>query len=180
MHTNWIIYIDGGGLFFNLFPSKVKNLVLPVLPNIYLIRRIVSVLGVCSSPWPWAAVAHGEGQTTSEAESEALPTGHETGQSPKGVIYRFQLLLSASPIRSRHSGFSISMCSYLLHATLSLQPLPCPLSPHPYTSCQAFPVSSFLATPSSESFSQYTHHLSSVHVHTTSVSPLGFSLQPVL
>ena len=43
----------------------------------------------------------------------------------------------------------------------------------------AFPVSSSLATPSSSSFSQYTHHLSSVHVHTTSVSPLVFSLQTV-
>ena len=34
----------------------------------------------------------------------------------------------------------------------------------------AFPVSPFLATPYSASFSQYTHHLSSVHVHTTYIS----------
>ena len=46
------------------------------------------------------------------------------------------------------------------------------------TSFLAFPVSSFLATPSSASFSQYTHHLSSVHVHTTSVSPLVFLSKP--
>ena len=36
-----------------------------------------------------------------------------------------------------------------------------------------------LATPSSASISQDTHHLSSIHVHTTSVSPLVFSLQTV-
>ena len=34
----------------------------------------------------------------------------------------------------------------------------------------AFPVSPFLATPYSASFSQYTHHLSSVYVHTTYIS----------
>ena len=34
------------------------------------------------------------------------------------------------------------------------------------------PLSSFLATPSSASFSQNTHHLSLIHVHTTSVLPL--------
>ena len=47
----------------------------------------------------------------------------------------------------------------------------------------AFPVSSFLATTYSASFSQYTHHLSPVDVHTTSILPLVFSLQtfpPVL
>ena len=43
------------------------------------------------------------------------------------------LLLSASLIRVRHIRFSISSCSYLLHPP-SLQPLPCLLSPHPYTS----------------------------------------------
>ena len=60
----------------------------------------------------------------------------------------------------RHSGFSISSCSYLLH-------------PPSTTAMSSFttsinvlllrPVSSFLATPSSASFSQYTNHLSSVH-----------------
>ena len=41
----------------------------------------------------------------------------------------------------------------------------------------AFPVFYFLATPSSASVSQYTHHLSSVDVHITPVLPLGFSPQ---
>ena len=40
----------------------------------------------------------------------------------------------------------------------------------------AFHVSSFLATPS---FSQYTHHVSSVRVYTNSVLPLVFSPQTV-
>ena len=91
--------------------------------------------------------------------------------------YRLLLLLrSAFPIRPRW--ISISGCYYLLYPPSSLQPQPRPLSPHPYTSFLAFSVSSFMATPSSASFSQYTHHISSVHVHTTSVSPLVFSLQP--
>ena len=59
------------------------------------------------------------------------------------------LLLSAFPIRGRHSRFSISNCSNLLYSPPSLQPQPCPLSPHSSTSFLAFPVSSFLATPSS-------------------------------
>ena len=41
-----------------------------------------------------------------------------------------------------------------------------------------FVVSSFLATPSSASFSQYTHHPSSVGVHTISVLPLVFLSKP--
>ena len=45
----------------------------------------------------------------------------------------------------------------------------------------AFPGSTFLATPFSASFSQYrpTHHLSSVHVHTTSVLPLVSAFQTI-
>ena len=42
-----------------------------------------------------------------------------------------------------------------------------------------FHVSSFLAVPPSASLSQYTYHISSVHVQTTSVLPLVFSLQTV-
>ena len=38
------------------------------------------------------------------------------------------LLLLASPVRSRYSGFSISIYFYLLHPPPSLQPLPCPLT----------------------------------------------------
>ena len=41
------------------------------------------------------------------------------------------LLLSAFPIRGRHSGFSFSSFSYQLYPPPSLQPQPCPLSPHP-------------------------------------------------
>ena len=41
------------------------------------------------------------------------------------------LLLSAFPIRGRHSGFSFSSCFYQLYLPPSLQPQPCPLSPHP-------------------------------------------------
>ena len=41
------------------------------------------------------------------------------------------LLLLAFPIRGRSSGFSYSSCSYLLYPPPSLQPQPCPLSPHP-------------------------------------------------
>ena len=98
-----------------------------------------------------------------------------------------QVFLSDFPIRGRHSGFSICSCSYLLYH----------LCPAQYwkkkktstSSMSSFttsihllfglPLSSFLATPSSASFSQYTHHHSSVHVHTSSVLPLAFSLQTV-
>ena len=37
-------------------------------------------------------------------------------------------LLSASPVKGRHGGFQISICSYLLHPPPSLQPLPRPLT----------------------------------------------------
>ena len=85
---------------------------------------------------------------------------------------------SSFPTRGRLSGLSISIRSYLLHPRPStLQPLPCPLSPHPHTSFYSFPVSCFLAVPSSASFTQYTKHLSSVHIQTPSVLPLVFSLQ---
>ena len=60
------------------------------------------------------------------------------------------LLLSAFPIRGRHSGFSFSCCFYLLYPPLSLQHQPCPLSPHPSTSffglpCFFFPGNSILS-----------------------------------
>ena len=42
----------------------------------------------------------------------------------------------------------------------------------------AFPVSSVLATPSSASFSQYTHHSSSIHDQTTSVLHIVFLDNP--
>ena len=38
------------------------------------------------------------------------------------------------PIRGLHSGLSFSSCFYLLYPPPSLQPPPCPLSPHPWTS----------------------------------------------
>ena len=41
------------------------------------------------------------------------------------------LLLSAFPIRGSHSGFSFSSCFCQLYLPPSLQPQPCPLSPHP-------------------------------------------------
>ena len=41
------------------------------------------------------------------------------------------LLLSAFPIRGRHSGFSFTSYFYQLYLPPSLQPQPCPLSPHP-------------------------------------------------
>ena len=45
---------------------------------------------------------------------------------------------------------------------------------------KALTISSFLPVPSSTSFSQFTHHLSSVHVYTISVSPPPlFSTQTV-
>ena len=49
---------------------------------------------------------------------------------------------------------------------------------HP-TNVMSLPVSSFLADPSSASFSQYKHLLSSVHVQATSVLTIVFSLQIV-
>ena len=49
------------------------------------------------------------------------------------------LLLSAFLIMGRHSGFSFSSCFYQLYLPLSVQPQPCPLSPHPYTSFLVFP-----------------------------------------
>ena len=49
-------------------------------------------------------------------------------KATKGEIL---LLLSAFPIRGRHSGFSFSSFSYQLYPPPSLQPQPCPLSPHP-------------------------------------------------
>ena len=54
------------------------------------------------------------------------------------------LLLSAFPIRGRHSRFSISSCSYLLYHPPSLQPQPCPLSPHPLNSFLLFGLPCFL------------------------------------
>ena len=47
------------------------------------------------------------------------------------AVSPIHLLLSAFPIRGRHSGFSFSSFSYQLYPPLSLQPQPCPLSPHP-------------------------------------------------
>ena len=45
------------------------------------------------------------------------------------LLFFFLFLLFT--IRIRHSGFSISSCSYLMYPPPSLQPQPCPLSPHP-------------------------------------------------
>ena len=90
-------------------------------------------------------------------------------------LHIIQLRLLASSVKVRHSGLPISICAYILHLPPSLQPLPCPLSSHPWTSFYAFPVSSLQAASFSASFSQYTHH----HVQNTSVLPLVFSLQTV-
>ena len=74
------------------------------------------------------------------------------------------LLLSASPVKGRHIGFSSPFgpihCIILehvnhCHVTASKNIL------------SAFQVSSFLEVPPSAPFSQYSHHLSSVHVQTT-------------
>ena len=56
-----------------------------------------------------------------------------TSKSPFDWVYTelLLLLLSAFPIRGRHSGFSFSSFSYQLYPPPSLQPQPCPLSPHP-------------------------------------------------
>ena len=50
---------------------------------------------------------------------------------------------------------------------------------HNFSHCHVLSLLPHPAAPSSKSFSQYTHHRSSVHDHTTSVSPLVFSLQTV-
>ena len=47
------------------------------------------------------------------------------------LFFFFFFFFRLFPIRGRHSGFSISSCSYRLHPPPSLQPQPCPLSPHP-------------------------------------------------
>ena len=47
---------------------------------------------------------------------------------PYDIICFYLRLLSAFPIRGRHTGFSISSCFYLLYPPPSLQPQPCPLS----------------------------------------------------
>ena len=91
------------------------------------------------------------------------------------VQYGYDLLLLLSAFSHQGSPQRIFNLQLLLSsASSSFTSIRCPLSP---TSSLAFPASSFLATPSSASFSQYTHHLSSVHVHTTSV--FLFSLQTV-
>ena len=82
-------------------------------------------------------------------------------------------------VQGRHNGFFISIRSYLLHPPPSFPPrhvlsLSLAASIHIIL---GLPVSSFQAIPSSASFSQYTHHLSSVHVQTTSVLPHVFSPQ---
>ena len=111
----------------------------------------------------------------------------QKGSWAHSIIVEILLLLSASPVTGRQSGFSISIWSYLLHSPPSLQLLPCPLSL--ITSINlllgllrfVFSGSSILSILLP--IFQYTHHLSSVHVHTTSVLPLVFSLQtfpPVL
>ena len=59
---------------------------------------------------------------------------HEVNEAVKvalSSLFPDLLLLSAFPIRGRHSGFSFSSFSYQLYPPPSLQPQPCPLSPHP-------------------------------------------------
>ena len=70
-------------------------------------------------------------------------------------------LLSAFPIRGRQLFLSSVSSSVTSASAMSSFTTSINLR-------LAFPVSSFLAIPSSESLSQYTHYLSSVHVHTTS------------
>ena len=93
-------------------------------------------------------------------------------------------LLSASPIKGRHSGFSISIRSYLLHppnSPMSFQPLPCPLSHslHPYGCSEILHPYLLLGLPhflfSIIIILHPIYSLSfSVHVHTSSVLPLVF------
>ena len=93
--------------------------------------------------------------------SECLATSYYFGfshqESPQ-QIFHIQLFLSTV-------SSSVTSTSAMSSFTTSINPL------------LSFPVSSFLATPSSVSFSQYTHHLSSTDVQTNSVLPLVFSLQ---
>ena len=50
-----------------------------------------------------------------------------TNQEGNDSYLLLLLLLSAFPIRGRHSGFSFSSCFYQLYLPPSLQPQPCPL-----------------------------------------------------
>ena len=74
------------------------------------------------------------------------------------LLLLLRLLLSASPVKDRHSGFSICIWSYRLHTPPSLQPLPCPLSPHPFKP-SPFPLS---RGSCSASFSQHPYTQSSM------------------
>ena len=71
----------------------------------------------------------------------AFPTKDRTTSS---VL--FLLFLSGAPIRGRHSGSAVSNFSYSLYPYLTLQPLACPLLPHPWTSSLVFLFSFYLAS----------------------------------
>ena len=60
----------------------------------------------------------------------------EIGQFFNSPVFMFYLtvLLSAAPVRSRHSGFSVSNLLSPLRLPPSHPLLSCPLSPHPQTS----------------------------------------------
>ena len=68
------------------------------------------------------------------------------------------LFLSAAPTRGRHSGSAVSNFSWSSYPYLTLQPLACPLLPHPWTLSLVFLFSFYLAAPSTTSFYQYTLH----------------------
>ena len=82
------------------------------------------------------------------------------------VAFYLLLFLSAAPIRGRHSGSAVSNFSCPPYPYRTLQPLACPLLPHPWTSSLVFLFS--LAAPRTTFFYQYTLYSVSAHFHTTS------------
>ena len=84
------------------------------------------------------------------------------------VVY-IGLLLLAHPVKGRHSGFSVSILLYHLHPPPSLLPLPCPSSLAASINLLILGLLRFLFPGNSiQDSSQYTHHLSSIHIHGSS------------
>ena len=125
-------------------------------------------------------MAHGEGSTTSETQSEALPTGHETGQSQRGEFtvlnFFFRLLPSGVTTADFTSPVVPNFCILLRHFNLShvlshrIHKPPSRPSPFPLF-WQFHPQHRYFNIPII---------FPPVHVRTISVLPLVFSLQTVL
>ena len=145
MHAQSIPLSCSGGIWRTLYrylrrlPSKQQLRCLRTMePLAYRESTCTNISVTC----PWEIIAYSVLKHINTARMHTITRQFIPliyGPLGKRILSKIQptlpflllLLLSAFHIWVRHSGFSISSCSYRLHPPPSLQPQPCHLSPHP-------------------------------------------------